>query len=853
MPVSSNNLVGTDVVVREATGQVNEPGTTLPTEEHVVMTDNTCDHTQVNVPASVELSHDGDSLPVTMMEPGSTSGVSPSPEIVLENSVPPAWAFVKTLLITLNPGTILLQSSNQLFLSSVDVAPEKHEWSFKNESNELNIRISYCPEKGLALDSRPYHQLRSSSKINDYFPISLGVARGRKEGELRRQSSKTVGMKLFNEDVDPQNDDISKIEINKEYARRFEHNKKREDLQRYEELKKRGHVEESDEASSSSDEDDDDDELFSDQTALRKKDEDFFKALLRVRSRDPSLKEQDVKLFESDDEEISKEDEENKQKEKKDKKSMYLKDVVAKHLIEEGPNFEEQDAFAKAKKTYVEEQEEIKKALLDATEEFENEDDGGFLRVKEKKGKYDEEKEGSSNGELTKKLEEYFGEDAEMDENSKFLKEFFKNKMWIDKERKGGDLEIDNEVVDEVLRDEEEIERQEGYELEYNFRHEENAEDRVIGFSRKVEGSVRKKESKRKTQRERKEERMKVAEMERKEELKHLKNLKKEEIKERMKKVMEIAGIKKDDCPFSAKDLEEEFDPDEYDKMMKAVFDEKYYDDEDVELNSDSDGNEKPDFDKEDELLGLPKGWDVLESNDGFLAARERNKQKLQSNGDQEEEEEEKGDEVEDENEDDGDDESEEQKSEDEEDDEGRKEEETEEGKRKRKRKMSAVQKALQDMWEEFYNLDYEGTIGDLKTRFKYVKIKPNRYGLKPSEILALDEKELNQYVSLKKLAPYTDKEWKVPNSKRYQQKLRIKELLREKRNGHKFGKKRSRDAAEHSNKDKDAKVEDSNGDMKNLSEQGKKKHRQATNISESRRKAYGLISSKPKKNKHKH
>ncbi|XP_022729334.1 protein KRI1 homolog [Durio zibethinus] len=688
------------------------------------------------------------------------------------------------------------------------------------------------------------------------IPATCGRRGERKEGQIK------MGMKLFNDDEGPLNDDISKIEINNEYAQRFEHNKKREDLQRYEELKKRGDVEESNEESS---EEDDDDEDYSDQITLRKNDGDFFKALIRVRSRDPRLKEKDVKLFESDDDESHKQEEESEQKEKKDKKAMYLKDVVAKHLIEEGPDFQEQNAVVKQKKkvnTYDEEQEEIKKALLDATQEFDNEDNGDFLRVKETKGEDDKEKEDFNDGEL-KKLEEYFGKDEKMDENMKFLKEFFKNKMWIDKEGKGGDLVIDNEVVDEVLRDEEEIERQEGYELEYNFRHEENAEDRVIGYSRKVEGSVRKKESKRKEQRERKEERMRVAEMERKEELKHLKNLKKAEIKERMKKVMEIAGIKKDEeCPFSAKDLEEEFDPEEYDKMMKAVFDEKYYDNEDTEFNSDSDGIEKPDFDKEDELLGLPKGWDVLESHDGFLAARERNKHKLQSGGGNDSGEEE---DFEHKHKDDGDDdeadnESEGYKNEDEEDDEERREEETEEGKRKRKRKMSVVQKALQEMWEEFYNLDYEDTIGDLKTRFKYVKIKPNRYGLKPKEILALDEKELNQYVSLKKLAPYTDKEWKVPNSKRYQQKLRIKELLKEKRNGQKAGKKRSRDAVEQSTsrfgggkEDKKAKLEDSDGDMKHISKQGKKKRRQASTISESRRKAYGMISSKPKKNKHKH
>ncbi|XVF82640.1 hypothetical protein PTKIN_Ptkin16aG0065300 [Pterospermum kingtungense] len=272
---------------------------------------------------------------------------------------------------------------------------------------------------------------------------------------------------------------------------------------RYEEWKKKGLVEESDEESSD-DDDDEEEEDFSDPITIRKEDKDFFKALMRVRSRDPRLKEKDVKLFESDDD-STKEEEKSEQKEQKDKKAMYLKDVNAKHLIEEGPDFQEQHAVVQQKmkiKSYDEEQEEIKKALLDAEKEVDNEDDGDFLKLKEKRGKDDGEKEDFSDGEFSKRLEEYFGEDTKMDENTKFLKEFFKNKMWIDKEKKDGDLVID----DEVLRDEEEIERQEGYELEYNFRHEENGEDRVIGYSRTIEGSVRKKESKRKAQRERKEE-----------------------------------------------------------------------------------------------------------------------------------------------------------------------------------------------------------------------------------------------------------------------------------------------------------------------------------------------------------
>lgn len=674
-------------------------------------------------------------------------------------------------------------------------------------------------------------------------------------------SPQYMALQLF-DGSDPENDDISKVKINEEYARRFEHNKRREDLQRLEEMKKKGLISSSsssssdgaEESESSSDDDDDFDELI----GSSRTDKEFFDALIKVKKKDPCIKQKDVKLFESD----HSSDEENNGREKghsndkMGKNPMYLKDVMAKHLIEEGPDFgdkEEEnvekekgklenkkskkaivhlnDVDKEGKKTYDDEQEELKRAFLEAAERESLEGrEGDFFVVKERAG---EDKGESDNVEFEKKLDEYFGEEVDADENFKFLKSYFMNKMWIDKN--GENLDVDEEELQRISEDDSEIERQE----EYEYRFQENQGDRVLGHARKVEGSVRKKTNARKEQRKSKEERMAIAQKEREEELKHLKNLKKQEMQEKVKKIMKTAGILDDDIiPMSATEIEEEFDPEEYDKMMKKAFDEKYYNAEDADSDfggddDDDDPMEKPDFEKEDELLGLPKDWDVCGSDDGFLAARERAlKQKMEDSG-----------------------------SDDNvlEKEENNEEQVPEEGKRKRKRKTALLEKARQAMMDEYYKLDYEDTIGDLKTRFKYAKTKPNRFGLSSSELLLLDEKELNQYVSLKKLAPYREEEWKLSKRARYELKKKTKELLRSgSLDNQKKGKKSRDDVGKSTSNilvenDDKAVAEESNVELISLSRKARRKQNLVhLKLADTRLKAYGRISSKSKaKKKH--
>ncbi|XP_047340466.1 protein KRI1 homolog [Impatiens glandulifera] len=624
-------------------------------------------------------------------------------------------------------------------------------------------------------------------------------------------------MKLF-DGGDSFEEDISKIEIDKDYARRFEHNKKREDLQKLDELKKKGIVNESSDESS---EDEYDDSHLVDP----KKDLQFLNALIKAKKGDLS-KDKEVKLFESEDEEDEDEDEDEEEGRRgKSVKPMYLKDVTAKHLIEEGPEFDDviEESKGSVIKSHSEEMEEMRRAFIDeANAAFCVADGDGELLMEKKRGK--EEIDNENDQDIQVLCDEAFGVDDNLDEDDKFLKEYIKNRFWIGDEK--DDNKPANEDVLDFSEDEEVINQQEKYEIGYNFRHEESAGDRVLGHSRVIEGSVRKKTNARKTQRERKEERLAQAEFERKEELKHLKNLKKKEMKEKLEKIRETAGIVKDGfCPLDVDDLEKEFDPDEYDRKMREAFNDEYYDAVDANPNFETDDEnddieklEKPDFDKEDELLGLQKGWS--EPGNGFLAAREKY---LKSNA--------KG-EVNDDSDSDSDDNE----------------------KQKRGKVVSTAEKEILDKeLDEYYKLDYEDTIGDLKTRFKYKEVGSKRYGLTVEEILMLDDNELNQYVSLKKLAPYVEKEWKVPREKRYQQKQRNRMLLLEAAGlkDHKYNNKKN----QKDDKGKSPVLEEGNdagGESKQSSRSRKRKRQAELKLSRSRLMAYGKIPSSSGKSKKK-
>eukprot|EP00850_Spirogloea_muscicola_P012152 SM000077S21626 [mRNA] locus=s77:503682:512513:- [translate_table: standard] len=426
---------------------------------------------------------------------------------------------------------------------------------------------------------------------------------------------------------------------------------------------------------------------------------------------------------------------------------------------------------------------------------------------------------------ISDRLEAYFGSAEQLDHGERFLKDFLLNKGWMERDRDR--VPSYEDVIGEVDEEEEELEAQERYEARWNFRYEEAGAAQVAGHSRcsacgcrfilvhantmtvggqlavvlwVVESSVRKKPEARKRARTAREERQQVAAAAAAEELKRLKNVKKRELEKRLLRIQEVAGAVGDtrlSAALGADALEEDFDPADYDRAMEVAFNEDYYEqrDEGLGVPDEDDGDEdldKPDFAAEDRLLLLAgidpdlgkgrvadgvgrttsvSGNGSTASNApmrGFLAARDKQKQKLEGRpGDGEDistaigsngsggpaEELVQRERVE-------------------------LEKQLEEYYKARAPPLSPPRTSLLPLLctlfllspssstlPPFSSLDYEDLIGDLPTRFRYRPVAPNMYGLNAAAILLADDRELNQFVSVKKLAPYRTKEWQ-PKSK---------------------------------------------------------------------------------------
>lgn len=309
----------------------------------------------------------------------------------------------------------------------------------------------------------------------------------------------------------------------------------------------------------------------------------------------------------------------------------------------------------------------------------------------------------AENAEHKEKSIEEIWSNGRLSKDEKFLRDYILTNGYANKD--------DDEIptYDEIVADDDFEEKQTEFEHKYNFRYEDPDQEFIKRYPRTIDNSVRKVDNRRKEKRVERRDRKEMEKKEKFNEIEMLKELKQKEIEEKMSKLKAVTGT--DDINLDDIDLDDDFDPDEYDKKMNKIFNSEYY-----EVDE---GEEKPECPSDIEDLKV-ENYDEYEPNAPHCEDDDFN-----MDCDYEET-------------------AEDQKRSFQDDiiDSTR-------SRRKRKRKSkfmemleakkptfdSNTEKSYGEYLDEYYKLDCEDIIGDVKCRFKYVETVPCDYGLSIEEV----------------------------------------------------------------------------------------------------------------------
>ncbi|KAI9931849.1 hypothetical protein ASPWEDRAFT_128868 [Aspergillus wentii DTO 134E9] len=528
------------------------------------------------------------------------------------------------------------------------------------------------------------------------------------------------------------------FKVNEEYARRFEYNKKREEMQQLESKLGKGsalgkrHNDESDEEDSSDEEDEDEDG----ELATEALDAEIFATLNAIRSKDPRVYDEKTTFYTKAEEGDKPEGSEQKEK------PMTLRDYHTKNLLS-GAHLAEDDG-SEPPKTYAQEQEDLKSAIVkemhaaaaddDSSADENMDEDGGFIIPKSAPAPAPKAE--------TKQLDV---KNADRDPEN-FLSNFLSSRAWIPANR--------TELQPFESEDEDEEDRAEAFEEAYNFRFEDpnKMNERIMTHARDAtnQQSVRREEkSTRKKLREaeqlRKEEEKKQREVEKS----RLRKLKVEQLQDKVNKVKEVAGLRASGFTDEdwAKFLDEAWDDKNFEKEMQKRFGEDYYAEDDAEVSDDEGKSKKkkkpkkptwdddiditdlvPDF--EDEEKPTVEQSDV-EMEDGEDASESKSKKsKAQEKRDQ---------------------------------------------KRDARKDRLRIEEAVDRNLDLDINL-LPGATKKNSSRFRYRETSPQSFGLTARDILMADDTHLNKFAGLKKLASFRDPEQKRHDQKKLGKKARLRE-----------------------------------------------------------------------------
>ncbi|KIY52343.1 hypothetical protein FISHEDRAFT_70028 [Fistulina hepatica ATCC 64428] len=277
------------------------------------------------------------------------------------------------------------------------------------------------------------------------------------------------------------------------------------------------------------------------------------------------------------------------------------------------------------------------------------------------------------------------------------------------------------------------------FESSYNFRYEEPDAAVIKTYPRDIASTVRRESTTRKEARERRKERKEEEMQKKREEVRRLKALKMKEIRAKLDKIGRESGKRLEDDPaLQELDLEGDWDPEAHDRQMANLYGdgEDFVDEEDVE---------KPHWDEDIDIGDIVMPEELEEDKAPSKKDKKKKKRKKEKGGEDETD----GVDVD-------------AMDADVERDPGE-EEEWDGTEEMRKRKLS-------EYLDELYGMDFNDMVGGMPTRFKYVPVQSQSYALTAAEILMADDKELNEYMGVKKYAPYRkDARWDPQRSERLQ------------------------------------------------------------------------------------
>ncbi|KAL4793595.1 KRI1-like family-domain-containing protein [Aspergillus venezuelensis] len=518
---------------------------------------------------------------------------------------------------------------------------------------------------------------------------------------------------------------LGDFKINEEYARRFEHNKRREEKAQLE--AKLGKDDEEDESSSEDEDEDDDAEL-----ATEAVDAEILETIKAIRSKDPRVYDKQTKFFTALDENGE------PQKREEKEKSMTLRDYHRENLLS-GANLA--DEAIDAPKTYAQEQQDLKSAIVkemhaaadgEESDSVEEDEDEGFLVRKSAPERLPEQPAAA----------QLDIENADKDPET-FLSNFMSSRAWLQNDKsKLQPFESD---------DEEEDERAEAWEEAYNFRFEDPSKlnNKLITHARDLTNkqSVRREEvSGRKKLREairsKKEEEKKQRETEKN----RLRKLKAAELQDKVDKIKEVAGLRASELTDEdwVKFLDGAWDDKDWENEMQKRFGDEYYAEDDARGSGDEDEGKKKRPKK-------PTWDDDIDIND-LVPEFENDEQPTVELSDIEM----------------GDDDAEG----------GNKKSKAQE-KRDQKREARKDKMRIEEALDRNMDIDLALLPGSSKRNdsgFRYRETSPQAFGLSALDILMADDAHLNQFAGLKKYASFREDDKKKRDQKRLGKKARLRQ-----------------------------------------------------------------------------